>query len=58
MKKYIKPSIKTTVIETSNILAGSIKVGISDSPATESACSKGQDFSGSESNSPLSAWDE
>ena len=47
MKKYIKPEMKSKLIELENcILAGSISVGISEDPATGPALSKGNNFFG------------
>ncbi|WP_025882291.1 hypothetical protein [Segatella baroniae] len=45
MKKYIKPEMKSKLIELENcILAGSIDIGISEDPATGPALSKGNNF--------------
>ena len=45
MKKYIKPEMKSQLIELENcILAGSIDIGISEDPATGPALSKSNNF--------------
>ena len=47
MKKYIKPEMKSQLIELENcILAGSTSVGIGEGPATGPALSKGNNFFG------------
>ena len=47
MKKYIKPEMKSKLIELENcILAGSISVCISEDPATGPALSKGNNSFG------------
>ncbi len=40
MKKYIKPSNKTVVLEAYTLLSGSIGMGVSDTPATGPANGK------------------
>ena len=47
MKQYIKPEMKSQLIELENcILAGSTSVGIGEGPATGPALSKGNNFFG------------
>ena len=64
MKKYIKPEMKSQLIELENcILAGSIDVPISEDPATGPALSKGLNLFGDDdeptgTNRSSSVWDE
>ena len=68
MKKYIKPEMKSKLIELENcILAGSISVGIGEGPATGPALSKGNNFFDGEeddddydapSRRPSSLWND
>ena len=45
MKKYIKPEMKSKLIELENcILAGSVDVPIGEDPAKDPALSKGNNF--------------
>ena len=61
MKQYIKPEMKSQLIELENcILAGSTSVGISgdDNPATDPALSKGLNiFDDEENGDSKSIWD-
>ena len=59
MKKYIKPEMKSQLIELENcILAGSIDIGIGEGPATGPALSKGLNlFGDEETNDSKSIWD-
>ena len=67
MKKYIKPTIKVKTLNAdSNFLAASTastEVGMSDTPAYESASAKQQSFFGMDedpnaTSSKSSVWDE
>ena len=64
MKKYIKPEMKSQLIELENcILAGSTSVGIDDTPATGPALSKGLNLFGDDdeptgTSRSSSVWDE
>ena len=67
MKKYIKPEMKSKIIELEKcILAGSIDIGISEDPATGPALSKGNNFFDDDeddaqtttSRSSSSPWDD
>ncbi len=60
MKQYIKPEMKSQLIELENcILAGSINVPIGDdNPATDPALSKGLNiFDDEENGDSKSIWD-
>ena len=64
MKKYIKPTIKVKTLNAdSNLLAGSLEVGVSERPAWGEACAKQQSFFGMDedpnvTSSKSSFWDE
>ena len=59
MKKYIKPEMKSQLIELENcILAGSIDIGIGEGPATGPALSKGLNlFGDEETDDSKRIWD-
>ncbi|PTL33890.1 toxin PIN [Prevotella sp. oral taxon 376] len=59
MKKYIKPEMKSKLIELENcILAGSISVPISEDPATGPALSKDSSSPEEDGSSSSSIWGE
>ena len=59
MKQYIKPEMKSQLIELENcILAGSTNVPIGEDPATDPALSKGLNiFDDEENGDSKSIWD-
>ena len=59
MKQYIKPEMKSQLIELENcILAGSTSVGIGEGPATDPVLSKGLNiFDDEENGDSKSIWD-